>query len=152
MKELALKAGAETVVTHSGFSEGGAGATDLAKAVVDGVRQAEHLQLPHARRARRVVQQIEAIATKLYGAAGIDLESQARKDLEKIEKLGLGHAPVCMAKTHLSLSHDPVAAQSARPASSCPCAASCPAPAPSSSSRCAARCSACRASARRRRS
>ena len=37
----------------------------------------------------------------------IDLESQARKDLEKIEKLGLGHAPVCMAKTHLSLSHDP---------------------------------------------
>ena len=59
------------------------------------------------RPARRIVQQIEAIATKLYGAAGIDLESQARKDLEKIEKLGLGHAPVCMAKTHLSLSHDP---------------------------------------------
>ena len=41
------------------------------------------------------------------GAATIDLESQARKDLERIEKLGLGHAPVCMAKTHLSLSHDP---------------------------------------------
>ena len=54
------------------------------------------------------MQQIEAIATKLYGASGIDLESQARKDLEKIEKLGLGHAPVCMAKTHLSLSHDPL--------------------------------------------
>jgi len=46
------------------------------------------------------------IATKLYGAANVDLESQARKDLEKIEKLGLGTAPVCMAKTHLSLSHD----------------------------------------------
>ena len=55
-----------------------------------------------------LVQQIEAIATKLYGASAIDLESQARKDLEKIEKLGLGHAPVCMAKTHLSLSHDPL--------------------------------------------
>jgi formate--tetrahydrofolate ligase len=53
------------------------------------------------------VQQIEAIATRLYGAASIDLESQARKDLERIEELGLGRAPVCMAKTHLSLSHDP---------------------------------------------
>jgi formyltetrahydrofolate synthetase len=56
-----------------------------------------------------IVQQIEAIATRIYGAAGIDLESQARKDLEKIEKLGLGTAPVCMAKTHLSLSADPKA-------------------------------------------
>ena len=55
-----------------------------------------------------IVKQIEAIATKLYGAASIDLESQARKDLERIEKLGLGTAPVCMAKTHLSLSHDPL--------------------------------------------
>ena len=53
------------------------------------------------------MQQIEAIATKLYGAAAIDLESQARKDLERIEKLGLAHAPVCMAKTQMSLSHDP---------------------------------------------
>jgi formate--tetrahydrofolate ligase len=53
-----------------------------------------------------ITQQIPAIATKLYGAANVDLESQARKDLEKIEKLGLGTAPVCMAKTHLSLSHD----------------------------------------------
>ncbi len=43
VRELALKAGAETVVMHSGFSEGGAGATELAKAVVDGVRQAEHV-------------------------------------------------------------------------------------------------------------
>ena len=55
-----------------------------------------------------IVDQIQAIASKLYGAAAIDLESQARKDLERIEKLGLGHAPVCMAKTHLSLSHDPL--------------------------------------------
>ena len=43
MRELALKAGAETVVVHTGFSEGGAGAMELANAVVDGVRQAEHV-------------------------------------------------------------------------------------------------------------
>jgi formyltetrahydrofolate synthetase len=77
---------------------------------------------------RLIVQQIEAIATKLYGAAGIDLESQARKDLEKIEKLGLGHAPVCMAKTHLSLSHDPLLRN--RPTGFIlPCAGWCRAPA-----------------------
>jgi formyltetrahydrofolate synthetase len=106
VKELALKAGAETVVTHSGFSEGGAGATELAKAVVTACGKPNtfsFLTPPGT----GLVHQIEAIATKLYGASGIDLESQARKDLERIEKLGLGHAPVCMAKTHLSLSHDP---------------------------------------------
>ena len=54
-----------------------------------------------------IVKQIEAIATKLYGAAGIELEPQAKKDLERMEKLGLGTAPVCMAKTQMSLSHDP---------------------------------------------
>ena len=106
VRELALKAGAETVVVHSGFSQGGAGATDLANAVTaacDKPNTFSHLT-PNG---TPIVQQIEAIATKLYGAATIDLESQARKDLERIEKLGLGHAPVCMAKTHLSLSHDP---------------------------------------------
>jgi formate--tetrahydrofolate ligase len=106
VRELALKAGAETVVGHTGFSNGGDGAIDLANAVVtacDKPNTFQFLTPPGT----PIKQQIEAIATKLYGAAGIDLESQARKDLEKIEKLGLGTAPVCMAKTHLSLSHDP---------------------------------------------
>jgi formyltetrahydrofolate synthetase len=54
-----------------------------------------------------VLQQIERIATTLYGADSIDLQMQAQKDLERIEKLGMGRAMVCMAKTHLSLSHEP---------------------------------------------
>jgi len=54
-----------------------------------------------------VVEQIEAIATRLYGASGIDLQMQAQKDLDRLNKLGLGTALVCMAKTHLSLSHEP---------------------------------------------
>ena len=106
VRDLALKAGAETVVVHSGFSEGGAGATELANAVTTACDKPNTFSFltPNG---TPLVEQIEAIATKIYGASGIDLESQARKDLEKIEKLGLGHAPVCMAKTHLSLSHDP---------------------------------------------
>ncbi|HEY7189974.1 MAG TPA: formate--tetrahydrofolate ligase [Vicinamibacterales bacterium] len=106
VRELALKAGAETVVTHSGFSQGGAGAIDLANAVVAACEKPNTFSFltPSG---TPLVQQIEAIATKLYGAASIDLESQARKDLERVEKLGLAHAPVCMAKTQMSLSHDP---------------------------------------------
>src|SRR5262245_33568619 len=104
--ELARKAGAEPVVAHSGFSEGGAGAAELARAVTEACeRRSSFAHLTPD--GTPIARQIEAIATRLYGAASIDLESQARKDLERIEKLGLAHAPVCMAKTHLSLSHDP---------------------------------------------
>jgi formate--tetrahydrofolate ligase len=52
--------------------------------------------------------QIEAIATRIYGAEGVDYLPQAEKDLERMEQLGFGTMPVCMAKTHLSLSHDPL--------------------------------------------
>ena len=106
VRDLALKAGAETVVAHSGFSQGGAGTVDLANAVTAACEKKNKFSFltPNG---TPLVQQIEAIATKIYGAAAIDLESQARKDLERIEKLGLAHAPVCMAKTQMSLSHDP---------------------------------------------
>ena len=106
LKDLAVAAGAETVVVHEGFARGGAGATELAEAV----RQACAMPQTFAYLTPTdtpVVQQIETIARELYGAAGIDLQMQALKDLEKIEQLGLGRALVCMAKTHLSLSHEP---------------------------------------------
>ena len=50
---------------------------------------------------------IPFIWEKIYGAAGIDLQMQAQKDLERVDTLGFGTAPVCMAKTQMSLSHDP---------------------------------------------
>jgi len=107
LKELAGKAGAETVVIHEGFGQGGAGAVDLADAVITACSKPASFTFltPND---TPVVQQIEAIATKLYGAAGIELQMQALKDLASIEKLGMGKALVCMAKTHLSLSHDPL--------------------------------------------
>jgi formyltetrahydrofolate synthetase len=106
VRELALNAGAETVVVHEGFAKGGEGAVELAKAVVIACDKPNKFSFltPDG---TPLVQQIEAIATKIYGAAGIDLQMQAVKDLERIEKLGLGTAPVCMAKTQMSLSHDP---------------------------------------------
>jgi formate--tetrahydrofolate ligase len=106
LEELAVKAGAETVVVHEGFARGGAGAVKMAEAVIQACGKPNTFSFltPND---TPVVQQIETIATQLYGAAGIDLQMQAQKDLEKIEKLGLGKALVCMAKTHLSLSHEP---------------------------------------------
>jgi formyltetrahydrofolate synthetase len=106
VKELALNAGAETVVVHEGFARGGEGAEELAQAVVTACDKPNTFSQLTPDGAP-IVKQIEAIATKLYGAVGIDLQMQAMKDLDRIEKLGLGGAPVCMAKTHLSLSHDP---------------------------------------------
>jgi formate--tetrahydrofolate ligase len=105
VKELALKAGAETVVVHNGFGKGGEGAVDLARAVVEVAEKPSQFKLltPEG---TPVVEQIEAIVKRVYGGAGIELTDQAKKDLENIEALGLGTAPVCMAKSHLSLSHD----------------------------------------------
>jgi formate--tetrahydrofolate ligase len=107
LKELAVEAGAETVVIHEGFARGGDGAVDLADAVIAACRKPAAFTFTTPSDTP-VVEQIEAIATKLYGAAGIDLQMQAQKDLARIETLGMGTAMVCMAKTHLSLSHDPL--------------------------------------------
>ncbi|HVZ24330.1 MAG TPA: formate--tetrahydrofolate ligase [Vicinamibacterales bacterium] len=106
VRELAVKAGAETVVPHNGFGRGGEGAVDLANAVVAACEKPNTFKFltPNG---TPIVQQIEAIATRLYGASGIDLQMQAQKDLAKLEKLGMSTAPVCMAKTQMSLSHDP---------------------------------------------
>jgi formyltetrahydrofolate synthetase len=107
LKELALQSGAETVVVHDGFTRGGAGATDLADAVVTACGKPNTFSFLTPA-GTPLVEQIEAIATKLYGADAIELDMQVKKDLDRIEKLGMGRALVCMAKTHLSLSHEPL--------------------------------------------
>jgi formate--tetrahydrofolate ligase len=104
--ELAVGAGAETVVVNRGFADGGKGAVELAEAVVAACEQPNtfHQLTPDGTPLR---EQIEAIATTLYGADGVDYLPQAEADLTRMDRLGFGTVPVCMAKTHLSLSHDP---------------------------------------------
>jgi formate--tetrahydrofolate ligase len=106
LQDLAMKAGAETVVAHDGFTRGGEGAVDLAQAVIKACEKPSNFSFLTPNETP-VVDQIQAIATRLYGADGIDLQMQAQKDLDRLNKLGLGTALVCMAKTHLSLSHEP---------------------------------------------
>jgi formate--tetrahydrofolate ligase len=106
IRELAGDAGAETVVVNRAFAEGGAGAIELAEAVVAACEQPSTFhQLTQVGTPLKA--QVEAIATKIYGADGVDYQAQAEKDIARMEQLGYGEMPVCMAKTHLSLSHDP---------------------------------------------
>jgi formate--tetrahydrofolate ligase len=104
--ELAGRAGAETVVENQGFERGGEGAVELAQAVVAAAEKPNAFSLLTPEGAS-IREQVEAIATRLYGADGVDYAPQADKDIARMEQLGFGTYPVCMAKTHLSLSHDP---------------------------------------------
>ena len=81
------------------------GAEDLARAVVRACAQPNRFAFltPDGTSLRA---QIEAIATELYGAEGVDFLPQALADLARMDAMGMGTLPVCMAKTHLSLSHD----------------------------------------------
>lgn len=106
IQRLARDAGAQSVVVNDGFSHGGEGATELAEAVVRAADEPNTFaQLTPDDTPIR--DQIETIATQLYGADGVDYLPVAERDLARVEALGMGSAPVCMAKTHLSLSHDP---------------------------------------------
>ncbi len=107
VREVALAAGAHDVVVSDHFARGGAGAEDLARAVwsaaSEGAPDFRFLTDDGA----TLVERIEAIATRVYGADGVDISGEAGKQLHEFERLGYGNLPVCMAKTALSLSHDP---------------------------------------------
>jgi formate--tetrahydrofolate ligase len=107
LDKLAREAGAENVVVNDGFSRGGEGAVELADAVVDACERPNRFSqlTPDGTPIR---EQIQAIATRVYGADGVDYLPQAERDIARITAIGMGDAPVCMAKTHLSLSHDPM--------------------------------------------
>ena len=105
--EAALAAGARASVVTDHFARGGAGAEELARAVWEAAGEGGNGFRFLADPESTLVQRIEAIATRVYGADGIDLAGEAAKQLGDFERLGYGQLPVCMAKTPLSLSHDP---------------------------------------------
>ena len=89
------------------FGQGGAGAEELARVVVD---HAEHSPTPFHplyELDRPVSDKILAVAQKMYGARDIVLTKEALRDLKDVERLGFGGLPVCIAKTPASLSDDP---------------------------------------------
>jgi formate--tetrahydrofolate ligase len=105
IREIATSMGVRVAVsTH--FADGGAGATDLAAAVIEAADEPSAFTLLYPDTAS-LREKIETVATKIYGADGVDYSSMAAKQLDGYERNGFGHLPVCIAKTHLSLSSDP---------------------------------------------
>ena len=106
MRRLALELGAHSAAVNSAFEDGGAGATRAAEAVVDAAEQPTPFEPMYPLDAP-IAAKIEAIAKRVYGADGIYLLPAAENDVKRFTEQGLDTVPICMAKTHLSLSHDP---------------------------------------------
>ena len=95
--------------TNDGFMQGGSGAAALAEAVVAAADEPSKFDFIYPLDAP-IEDKIEAIAKRVYGADGIFLQPAARAKIKAFNKAGLDKLPICMAKTHLSLSHDPLLA------------------------------------------
>ena len=103
---VALNAGARAAVVTTHFTDGGAGAATLAEAVWAAANSGEAKFAPIYADDMPLAQKIETIAKRIYGADGVDIAPAAAKRLARLEELGYGHLPICMAKTQYSLSHD----------------------------------------------
>jgi formate--tetrahydrofolate ligase len=103
---VALAAGARAAVVTTHFTDGGAGAATLAEAVWAAATSGEAKFAPIYADDMPLAKKIETIATRIYGADGVDIAPAAAKRLARLEELGYGHLPICMAKTQYSLSHD----------------------------------------------
>ncbi|MBE0476331.1 MAG: formate--tetrahydrofolate ligase [Coriobacteriia bacterium] len=106
VRERAMAAGADFAVTHRMHAKGGAGGEELAEAVVAACEMPKQFRFTY-RDDVPLTEKIEAIATRIYGADGVDYAPAAKRKLEQYTEAGLARLPICMAKTHLSLSHDP---------------------------------------------
>jgi len=105
VRRLALEFGAHAAEVNDAFERGGAGATELAEAVVDATREAPSFDYTYPLEAS-IEEKIEAIAKRVYGADGVFFLKTAAEKAAAYTAAGLDRLPICMAKTHLSLSHD----------------------------------------------
>jgi len=106
IKQRAMDAGADFAVTHKVHADGGPGGAELAEAVVKACELPKEFKLLYPDDAP-IKEKIETIAREIYGADGVDYLPAAEAKIKLYTELGYGNLPMCMAKTHLSLSHDP---------------------------------------------
>lgn len=105
IQRIADEAGVRSAIsTH--VMDGGEGAADLAREVVSAAEEPTDFRFTYELD-QPLTAKIEAIATRVYGADGITIDSTAAANLRAFEEQGFGHLPVIIAKTHLSISHDP---------------------------------------------
>jgi formyltetrahydrofolate synthetase len=106
IRQRSLAAGAEGAYRSDVWAKGGAGAEELAHGVLKAAERPKQFRFLYELE-RPIKEKIEAIATKIYGADGVDYTSAADQQIKKYTDLGYANLPICMAKTHLSISHDP---------------------------------------------
>jgi formate--tetrahydrofolate ligase len=106
LADLAKRAGATKVVVNESWAKGGAGAEEFAQAMVDACSQPARFRFLYDSK-QPIKEKIHAVCLKMYGARGVRYSPAAEHSIQQLTKLGFGEFPVCMAKTHLSLSHDP---------------------------------------------
>lgn len=106
IKARGLAAGADFAVVHRVHANGGEGGAELAHAVVEACELPKEFKFLYPDDAS-IKEKIEAIATEIYGADGVDYLPAAEAKIKLYTELGYTDLPICMAKTHLSLSHDP---------------------------------------------
>lgn len=106
VRKAALEAGAEDAVVSTHWSHGGKGAYKLAEAVVKAAEKPSNFQFLYPLE-KSIKEKIEIICKEIYGADGVEFLPEAEEKIELYTRLGFDKLPLCMAKTHLSLSHDP---------------------------------------------
>ncbi len=105
IRKIAADCGARAAVCTN-FVDGGRGAVELAEAVAEAAAEKSEFRFLYPESAS-LREKIETIATKVYGADGVDYLPAASKQIDNYERNGFGRLPVCVAKTHLSISSDP---------------------------------------------
>ena len=103
--KAALNAGAHGCEVSTVFADGGEGGRAMAEAIEAACETGSQFK-PLYDVGAPIREKIETIATRMYGAEGVDFKRAAREDIKRYESLGYADLPICMAKTHLSLSHD----------------------------------------------
>src|ERR1700722_15918806 len=106
VRKLAVQAGAHDAVLANHWAEGGLGAVELGKAVISACEKPGKFQFLYPLE-MGIKEKIETIVKEIYGGAGVEYSPEAEKKIALYNRLGFDKLPICMAKTHLSLSHDP---------------------------------------------
>ncbi len=106
IRQASLASGARAAVESDVFAQGSDGGMDLGRAVVEACQTPGELRYLYELE-QPIADKLEALATRVYGADGVDLAPLAREQIAQLSDHGYGELPVCVAKTQYSLSHDP---------------------------------------------
>jgi formyltetrahydrofolate synthetase len=105
VRKIAIQAGADDAVASNHWAQGGAGAVDLGRAVIRACERPASFRFLYPLDTD-IKSKIEVIVREIYGGSGVEYLPEAEKKIALYTRLGFGHLPICMAKTHLSVSHD----------------------------------------------